>query len=128
MTNSLLINSDIKINQRVKVYRNLRKKVFSVLDKKSCRVISYQDALILSDVEFKIQKAGQERVRREKQKNVHAYVIGNYIGNKVDSIEKNKLIYYNPYITDTFIIAANDEPIYKAEKCYLINGLCYIDY
>ncbi len=115
------------MNQRVQVYRNLQKRMFSVLDKKSRRVISYQESLILSDVEFKIHKSGQEKVRRERQKNVHAYVVGNYIGNKIDIIQHNKLIYYNPYVTDSFIIVDNNEPIYRADICYLINGMCYVD-
>ncbi|MDQ0201062.1 hypothetical protein [Neobacillus ginsengisoli] len=127
MTNPLILNGQILINQRVKVYRNLRKKLFSVLDNKTRRLISYQDVLFLSDVEFKVQKAGQKRVRRDKQKNVHAYVIGNYMGNMAENIEINNLVYYNPYVTDTFVIANNNKPIFKAEKCYLINGMCFVE-
>ncbi|WP_051317060.1 hypothetical protein [Ectobacillus panaciterrae] len=127
MTNPLLNNRELQINQRVQVYRNIRKKLFSVLDKKTRRLIAHRETLVLSNVEFKISKAGQERVRRDKQKNVHAYVVGNYVGHQVVNIENYKLVYYNPYVTDTFVTVDNNNPILKAEKCYLINGNCYVE-
>jgi hypothetical protein len=127
MANPLLLNSQIPINKRVQVYRNLRKNIFSVLDKKTRRLISYRDVLILTNVEFIIQKAGQERVRRNKQKNVHAYVVGNYIGNDVDQVKPYNLVYYNPYVTDTFVISDNNKPIFNADICYLINGMCFVE-
>lgn len=127
MTNPHLNNSELQINQRVKVYRNIRKNLFSVLDKKTRRLITHRDVLVLTDVEFKISKAGQARVRREKQKNVHAYVIGNYVGNEIGNIDNHELVYYNPYITDTFVTVGNNTAILKAEKCYFFNGKCYVE-
>ena len=125
MTNHL--NRELQINQRVQVYRNIRKKLFSVLDKKTRLLIAHRGTLVLSNVEFKISKAGQERVRRDKQKNVHAYVVGNYVGHQISDIENYKLVYYNPYVTDTFVTIDNNHPILKAETCYLINGKCYVE-
>lgn len=127
MTNPLLNNGELQVDQRVQVYRNIRKKLFSVLDKKTRRLIAHRDTLVLSNVEFKVSKAGQERVRREKQKHVHAYVVGNYVDQPINSITHYKLVYYNPYVTDTFVIVDNNTPILKAEKCYLINGKCYVE-
>jgi hypothetical protein len=127
MSTQPLKNPNLLLNQRVQVYRNLRKRLFSVLDRKTRRLVAYKDTLILSDVEFKVYKSGQERVRRDKQKNVHAYVIGNYVGSQVEDSEFDILVYYNPYLTDTFITLDSKNPIYKADKCYLINGMCYID-
>lgn len=127
MIDHLVHGGEIQINQRVKVYRNLRKRLFSVLDKKTRRLIAHKDALVLTNVEFKISKAGQERVRRDKQKNVHAYVIGNYVGHEVSNAENHELVYYNPYVTDTFVTVDANVPILRAEKCYFINGKCYVE-
>ena len=64
---------------RVKVYFNLHKKLFSVValegDKKG-KVIKHTDSIDLSMPIFRVQKAGRERVLKEKKKNVHAYVTG----------------------------------------------------
>lgn len=118
---------ELRINQQVKVYRNIRKDSFSVLDKKTCRLITHKDILVLSNVEFKVNKAGQEKVRQKKQKNVHAYVIGKYVGNVINKLENYQLIYYNPYTTNTFIRLDNNSPVLKAKRCYLIGGKCYIE-
>lgn len=130
MSNPKVSDKDIPTFQRVKVYRNIRKQIFSVLDKKSGRLITHEPSLVLTNVEFKVGKAGQKRVRLEKQKNVHAYVIGDYIGT-IDTNEVNisdfMLVFYNPYLTDTFMIVEGNIPIFNAKKCYLINGKCYVD-
>lgn len=129
MPNLLINNKKLQINKRIRVYRNIRKMLFSVLDNKTRRLIDHRNTIVLSDVEFKVSKAGQARVRKEGQKHVHAYVVGNYISDDVDieSIEAYKLVYYNPYSTDTFILVEGNIPIFKAKKCYLINGKCYVD-
>lgn len=90
-------------------------------------LIAHRDTLVLTNVEFKVSKAGQERVRREKQKNVHAYVIGNYIGHEVCNMENYELVYYNPFVTDTFVTVENNIPILKAEKCSFVNVKCYVE-
>lgn len=127
MMNSPLSKSEININQRVKVYRNLRKQLFSVLDKKSSRLITYKENLALVNVEFKVYKAGQLKVRKSRQKNVHAYVIGDYFGHINNCPSNYDLVYYNPYTTDSFVTVNDKKPIFSVNKCYLINGLCYVE-
>jgi hypothetical protein len=67
----------------------------------------------MKDVIFNISKNGQDRVRLEKRKNVHATVSG-FLVNKED-IDLNNYnlieLYYNPYTTDTFIIKSTGEVI-----------------
>ncbi|WP_052712074.1 hypothetical protein [Domibacillus indicus] len=126
MANPLLPEKKLQLNQRVQVYRNVRKEVFSVLDGKTRRLIAHSEALVLANVEFKVSRAGQAQVRREKQKNVHAYVIGDYAGQEGGSLEHYELVYYNPYTTETFVTLENHLPVLKAERCYLVNGKCYI--
>ena len=66
---------------KVFVYFNLHRKLFSVKalegpDKG--KVIGHTTYLWLKDVTFKVSEAGRQRVLREKRKNVHAGVVGNF--------------------------------------------------
>ena len=58
----------------IKVYFNLHKKQFSVMQ--GGLVVQHLFYLDMQDVTFHVQPAGNAKVRREKKKNVHAYVKG----------------------------------------------------
>ena len=114
---TIYIREGKSINQTkpVKVYRNLNNGQLSVMQ--GSIVVGYADELYLKDVTFHVQKAGLEKVRQEKRKNVHAYVKG-YIteGENVNGFG----IKYNPYKYDSFV----DEfeiPIDKAYMIYINN-------
>ncbi|WP_318503052.1 hypothetical protein [Bacillus sp. T3] len=53
----VLCGKELKNGQAVRVYRNIRKNVFSIQDKKTRRIIAYADSLLLTDVEMKIGRA-----------------------------------------------------------------------
>lgn len=113
--------------QHIQVYRNLRKATFSIRDAKTRLVIAYGTDIMLSNIRMNVQKGGRERVRREKWKNVHAFINGIYEGDKHVDINKNwELIYYNPFTTETFINKKTGEPIYSASVAYFSDGNCYI--
>ena len=65
---------DLFLGKKVMVYYNLHKHTFSVTY--DGKVIMYADYVKLGDVEFRVRKGGKEKVRSEKSKNVHAFVIG----------------------------------------------------
>ncbi|WP_374723110.1 hypothetical protein [Peribacillus tepidiphilus] len=125
----IIVNSgnELRKGQQIQVYRNIRKGIFSIKDVKTRRVIAYGTDIKLSNIKMQVQKLGRERVRREKWKNIHAFVTGTYEG--VDQIDINEgwdLIYYNPYTTETFIKKATGEAIFSAEKAYLSEGKCFV--
>lgn len=62
--------------QKVRVYWNLHKKTWSVQDYKSGLVIDHQPTMVLEQAKFVVRKGGQERVRKEGKKNVHAFAVG----------------------------------------------------
>ncbi len=67
---------------RCRVYRNLNLEgFFSILadegDLKG-RVLGYARAVCLTDVKFKVLKAGYERLHRERVRNVHAMALGRF--------------------------------------------------
>ena len=97
---------------KVKVYFNLHKKLFSVValegDNKG-KVIEHTDRIDLAQPIFRVQKAGRERVLKEKKKNVHAYVSGYRCKLKSDE-ELEKIgsfewvsATYDPYLYDSFV-------------------------
>jgi hypothetical protein len=114
------------IGKKVMVYYNLHKHTFSVTyDNK---VIMHADYVKLSDVEFRVRKGGKERVRSEKSKNVHAFVIGKlldyceYPCDNIPSPSSNKVVTYNPYKYDTFVFKNTEEPVYHAQEVDMINS------
>lgn len=97
---------------RVEVYRNLSKGCWSIRHKG--RVIVHESRLILRDCTMHVQPAGRERVRRERRKNVHAYVKGIWGGPEthIKGPSPKFNLYYNPYDHDSFMW--NGLPIYNA--------------
>jgi len=64
---------------RVEVYRNLRNGLMSV---RECggRVLTHEHDVFIRGARFVVGPMGRERVLREGQKNVHAYVRGELVG------------------------------------------------
>ena len=114
------------IGKKVMVYYNLHKHTFSVTY--DSKVIMYADYVKLGDVEFRVRKGGKERVRSEKSKNVHAFVIGKlldyceYPCEDMPSSSSDKVVTYNPYKHDTFVFKNTEEPIYRAQEVDMINS------
>ena len=115
----------------VMVYRNLHSGLWSV--RQNGIVVIHCNQIYLRDVTFRVQKGGQDRVRREGRKNVHAFVHG-YICNAAEiRSESLKLnpdnpdgcleycpAYYNPYKVDTFVDMDNMErALLSADYCDL---------
>ena len=114
---------------KVKIYRNLHKKTFSVVDQATGRVAFYATNFLLADARFRVQKAGRQRVLREGRKNVHAYVVGTLLGFRGEDREGFpvwiphrglsfrrgfKEVSYNPYKAGDFM--SNGEPVKAAEE------------
>jgi len=111
---------------RVKVYYNLHKKLFSVValaGPRKGRVIAHKQDLILTCVTFKVQESGRQRVLREKQKNVHAFVVGEwrdvcYYFPESYGIDTRQIC-YNPYKYDSFVLKDSEEPVSSARVVWL---------
>ena len=111
--------------QKVRVYWNLHKKVWSVQDVKSGRVCDHLRNISLTDAKFVVRKGGQKRVREEGKKNVHAFAVGT--GGFRDGIAMRghgRPVTYNPYVNDTFVFADTGEPVTEVQaiSVYTDNG------
>lgn len=82
--------------QLVKVYKNLHNGLWSIKDAKTGLVLGHTSELTLHICTFKVSESGRQRVLKEKQKNVHAYVIG-YYHSDTAIFTDGVVITYNPY-------------------------------
>jgi len=122
------VTNDVKehIGDKVMVYYNLHKHTFSV--RSNNRVVIHADYVKLVDVEFKVRHGGREKVIKDKQKNVHSFVIGtlvdycNYPCKDMPSEPNNNIVTYNPYKYNSFVMKDTEEPIYQASVVKMINS------
>jgi hypothetical protein len=116
----------IFIGKKVMVYYNLHKQTFSVTY--DGKVILHADYVKLGDVEFRVRQGGKERVRQDKSKNVHAFVIGTlldyceYPCDNIPSSPSGKIVTYNPYKHNSFVYKGSEEPVYNAKEVDMINS------
>ena len=101
---------------KVFVYFNLHKKLWSVKciepkDPMYGKVIAHKEKVTLLNAKPKVSEAGRQRVLKEKRKNVHAGVVGEYMGGKLFGEFNGTVsnVTYNPYKYDTFVYAQNKQ-------------------
>jgi hypothetical protein len=113
------------IGKKVMVHYNLHKQTFSVTYQN--KVIIHADFVKLKNVEFRVREGGKEKVRKEKSKNVHAFLIGtltDYCTHPCKDLPKESskdVVTYDPYKYDSFIYKTTKEPIYNADEVDMIN-------
>ena len=123
---------------KIKVYRNLHNGKLSI--KQGDKVIGHCRSITMKDVSFICNEKGRDRVRRTKQKNVHAWLEGTpcylsgfvafkgrarpqvaiapFINSRKAGCSK---AYYNPYITDEWVDETTRKPVEFAES---VNAFC----
>lgn len=99
----------------VSVYWNIRKHRYSV--KQRGLVVAHADSLNLRQVSYRVGAAGNQQVRDEKRKNVHATMHG-YLCDQ-QSHGDGKSVTYNPYKDSTFVTLPNRHPIFASDSATL---------
>jgi len=120
---------------RVRVYKNLHKDCYSVRAIEGSMkgiVIAHARNIVLKNVKYIVGEKGRERVIREKQKNVHAFVEGDIVS--MITIGTNTLnfplhtslpfsngvaITYNPYEYKSFVTRDHQVPVYESSYAIL---------
>ena len=114
---TLILCYPLHVSERVRVYWNLHKNIWSIM--KKGKVIGHRDTILLKDVRFIVSQAGRNRVLKEKKKNVHAFaegiVIDNYEYNRLDQIT------YNPYKFPYFYYKRDESIALIADRVVLEN-------
>lgn len=115
----------IETGQQVDVYWNLHEDVFSIRGKHHTaprlRVLGHSADVIMKDVTWVVQLSGNERVRRERRKNVHAWARGiilswapkgSFIADDTNILPRNaywRHVTYNPYKHQSFQVCVVQE-------------------
>jgi hypothetical protein len=115
----------LKIGQKVKVYRNLKNGKFSIVDVQTGLVVGYSERIYLKNAQFQVGAGGQSKARETGQRNVHAGVVGDYMGDAYTPRGTTE-VYYNPFKTDTFQLKRNGSPVTAAEHVWLNEGKVFV--
>ena len=124
-----------------RIHRNLRSSTWTVLHKvkgRGWRKLESVDKLLATRPHVIISKAGQDRCRRERVKNVHAWIeVESYEPVEEDTLHTRYLhtigaaVGYNPYKEDTFTIRGRKlyPRTFKNAHVALFetNGTVYVD-
>lgn len=114
----------LDIGQTVEIYFNLHKKLFSIRDPKTKLVLAHGNNIVLKDPIFVVNEKERQKVIRDKRKNVHAFVKGEFIGlSENESFIKE--IYYNPYEVSQFMVEDLTASVFKFEKVLFSNKKVY---
>ena len=85
------------------------------------------DYVKLTNVEFRVRQGGKNKVREEKNKNVHAFVIGELVDyckypcENIPQESNDNIVTYDPYKYDSFVYKSTEQPIYGAKEVDMIN-------
>ena len=117
----------------VSIYRNLHNGLISIKSASSGLVLGHAKSVDIAWADFVVHEAGRQRVLKDKQKNVHAYVKGlllntsgfkPYKGRSIgpvygalDTIHKATVVSYNPYKAPHFVIKGTSDKVSKASLC-----------
>jgi hypothetical protein len=95
------------------VYLNLHKKSWSVRSREKDnygKIYAHRKIVIIKNPIFVVNEGGRQRVLREKQKNIHAFVRGElvsadetYAELKSFPLDRATHVAYNPYQSATFV-------------------------
>ena len=101
--------------EKVRVYWNLHKDVWSVRSCKSGLVIDHKPHMTIRDGYFSIWKSGQKRLREDGKKNVQAFAVGYLMSSKQSSYHDWDRVKYNPYTDDYSMHQGMDENQYRPD-------------
>lgn len=89
----------IDLDKDIMVYKNLHKNMYSI--KQGRTVVAHAERLCIASFKCVVNEAGRKRVLKTKQKNVHAYIKGEYdtsgCGTSCHRNDLPAVIKYNPF-------------------------------
>jgi hypothetical protein len=119
---------------KVFCYFNLHRKCWSIKALEGSqlgRVVAHALQVNISNATFKVSESGRQRVLREKRKNVHAGVVGQWDGQcNADApawLGEGMPVTYDPYLYSSFVVKATGAAIYQCTDVHLNKGaLVYV--
>ena len=113
---------------KVFVYYNLHRKLWSVKaleGENKGKVIAHRHEVVLRNPQPKVSEAGRQRVLREKKKNVHAGLVGDWLDQKCIQPDGD-MITYNPYKYTSFVYADAGKPFTGASIAMMQDRKVYV--
>ena len=108
-------------NKKMKVYFDLYDKTWTVRqDENTCqempsgKKVGQWNYIQVKNPQYVVHQEGKERVRREKQKNIHAYICGYVIEELPSMPSRQEFISYDPYKDDSFVIHNTNNSIHSS--------------
>ncbi|AXH48853.1 hypothetical protein SEA_STEAMY_79 [Mycobacterium phage Steamy] len=116
---------------RVFVYWNLHRKMWSVKalegPDKGRVVLRTNGPVVLRRVTAKVSEAGRQRVLREGKKNVHAGIVGEYMGGSAAALTPDaRLVTYRPYLQGHFTYTDDGSKYEGSDLAILDNKRVYV--
>jgi hypothetical protein len=114
--------------ERVFVYRNLHKRMWSVKSAETNRLLCHCSNLILKQCQFKVSEAGRQRVIRERRKNVHAGIYGHWCEDISVLAVRNRgwdEVTYDPYSKEGFTRVEDGSRIESAPYTVFMTNTVY---
>lgn len=110
--------------ERVRMYKNLNNGLMSTMSWNNrhgdkARVIAHVEDLLLEDCKMIVQPAGNRKAKREKERNVHAYVEGNVRLNVNKNFIWDGYLYYNPFKCNHFKLVKGEHNEIIRESQYV---------
>lgn len=118
----------LSIGQKVRVYRNLHNGLFSIKCNKSGLVVAHGEGFMIKNATPFVSMSGRQRVLDKKQRNVHAWITGEYVG-LVEDWDYNLYgeAYYNPYRLACFVSKESMQPLSESDVDFVFeNGSAWL--
>jgi len=120
----------LEVGQKVRVYMNLNRgpgSIFSIVDHKSGLVAGYAEQVTLTNVAFTVRESGRQRVLTARNKNVHAFLVGNLVAaDETKPPTCDIEVYYNPYLTSHFTVIRHQTAILRSPIAHVINKRVWV--
>jgi hypothetical protein len=97
---------EIAIGHPIKVYRNFRTKLWSIMDANTRRVIGHAARVLVTDATFPVNAKGVHKIRETRRKRVVAFVAGKFHGYYETNAGRDtcqQSVEFNPYKNLTFV-------------------------
>ena len=120
-------NRHIDKNRKVEVYFNFHKKEWSV--RQDGLVVQHTKFIQIKEPQYIVKQSGNEKVRREKRKNVHAWIRGYVIDTLPVFPSNQKMVTYNPYKNNSFVEKNTEDSICESPfaQMEIINHKAFIE-
>lgn len=87
--------------------------------------VFYVSTALMRDVRFTVSEKGRQRTLQTGQRNVHAWVVGDYLGAVQSVPEGLSRAVYDPWRGGTFVDAVTLNPVRHASVAYMVNKQVY---